>query len=239
MLFINLKNARNSGEPFNTMNKIINGKLGDIIAVLPLRVTIYALSHVSGTAAMASTMNKLRLSVSLINPLDVRLQFEPFLCHYQRWIDHHIQLISVKPTEALTQEWLHEQIASSPQLVAAKQADPTMDNPDSARMLEFLRRQHANMAERYKNKMATRAQQADHVLQIKARPAQRPRSDSSSADDSLAAPPAKRAPQPPPCPRRAANARPWWFARVPWTRPGLRARAGIRWQHLRCAGAGQ
>ena len=58
MLYINLKNARNSGEPFNTMSKIINGKLGDIITVLPLPVAIYALSHVSGTAAMASTMNK-------------------------------------------------------------------------------------------------------------------------------------------------------------------------------------
>jgi hypothetical protein len=114
------------------MNKIVAGKLGDIIAVLPLPGTIYALSHVSGTAAMASTMNKLRLSVSLINPLTGRLQFEPFLSHYQQWIDRHTRLISVKPTEALTQEWLHEPIASSPQLVAAKQADPTMDNPDSA-----------------------------------------------------------------------------------------------------------
>ena len=84
--------------------------------------------------------------------------------------------------------------------MAAKQADPTMDNPDSARMLEFLRRQHANMAERYKNKMATRAQQGDHVLQIKDRPARRPRSDSSSADDSLAAPPSKQATRPPSAP---------------------------------------
>jgi hypothetical protein len=195
MLFTNLKNARNSGEPFNSMNRIINGKLGDSIAVLPLPVTIYALSHVSGTAAMASTMNKLRLSVSLIS--DGRPQFEQFLSHYQKYIDSHVQLISVKPTEALMQEWLHEQIASSPQLVAARQVDPTMDNPDSLRMLEFLRRQHANMLERYKNKMATRAQQGDHVLQILDRPARRPRSDSSSADDSLAAPPAKRATLPP------------------------------------------
>jgi hypothetical protein len=45
--------------------------------------------------------------------------------------------------------------------------------------------------------MATRAQQGDHVLQIMDRPARRPRSDSSSADDSPAAPPAKRATQPP------------------------------------------
>ncbi len=67
--------------------------MGDIIAVLPLPVAIYALKHISDTAAMASSMNKLRLSVSLINPLDGRIQFEPFLSHYQRWIDHHIQLI--------------------------------------------------------------------------------------------------------------------------------------------------
>ena len=48
--------------------------------------------------------------------------------------------------------------------------------------------------------MATRAQQGDHVLQIKDRPAQRPRSDSSSADDSLAAPPSKQATRPPSTP---------------------------------------
>jgi hypothetical protein len=113
----------------------------------------------------------------------------------EQWIDHHTRLMSVKPTEALTQEWLHEQIALSNLLVSAKQADPTMHNPDSARMLEFLRRQRDNMAELFKNKTAARVLQGEHVLQIKDRP-RRQRSDSSS-DDALAAPPPKQAARPP------------------------------------------
>jgi hypothetical protein len=73
--------------------------------------------------------------------------------------------------------------------VAAKQSDVTMDNPDSAKLLEFLHRQRDHLYERQTLKTAAR-QQGDRVLQIKDRP--RPRSDSSS-DDATAAPAAPTA----------------------------------------------
>ncbi len=67
----------------------------------------------------------------------------------------------MKPSEALLQEWFHDQIASCALLVAAKQSDPTMDNPDSARMVECLHRQRDNLVERQKNKTAALLQQGD------------------------------------------------------------------------------
>jgi hypothetical protein len=56
MLYTVLKAARNSGEPFNTLSTILSDRLGDIISFVPLPSAIYALSHVSGTADMATTM---------------------------------------------------------------------------------------------------------------------------------------------------------------------------------------
>ncbi len=60
MLYTLLRTARNSGEPSDTMFKIVNGKLGDVIAALPMPPDIFALSHVAATAAMAGIMTSQR-----------------------------------------------------------------------------------------------------------------------------------------------------------------------------------
>ncbi len=71
-LYTVLKAARNSGEPFNTITTFLAGRLGDVISFVPLPSAIYALSHVLGTAAMATTMTAKRHLVTLINPITGR-----------------------------------------------------------------------------------------------------------------------------------------------------------------------
>jgi hypothetical protein len=148
MLYTVLKAARNSGEPFNTITTFLAGRLGDVISFVPLPSAIYALSHVSGTAAMATTMTAKRHLVTLINPVTGRLQFEQCLSHFAQWNDNYFMLTAVRASEAVKQEWLHDQIASSTELVVAKQADATMINPDAATMIAFLHRQRNRLHER-------------------------------------------------------------------------------------------
>jgi hypothetical protein len=110
--------------------------------------------------------------VTLINPTTGRLQFEQFLSHFAQWNDNYFMLTAVRASEALKQEWLHEQIASSTELVVAKQADATMINPDAAAMLAFLHRQRNHLHERQTLKKAARGT-GERVMRI----TQRPRSD--------------------------------------------------------------
>ena len=67
MLYTILKNARNSGEPFNTLKKIVGDKLGDVALVLPLPAAIFAASNVTGTAAVSASLTQLRLSIGLVD----------------------------------------------------------------------------------------------------------------------------------------------------------------------------
>jgi hypothetical protein len=106
-------------------------------------------------------------------------------------------LTSIRASEGVKQEWLHEQIASSTELVVAKQADATMINPGSATMLAFLHRQRNHLQERQTLKKAARVT-GERVMRI----TQRPREYSSSEEEARptaktkAAPPAKAANQP-------------------------------------------
>ncbi len=92
MLYTVLKAARNSGEPFNTITTFLADRLGDIISFVPLSSAIYALSHVSGTAAMATTMTAKRNLVTLINPITGRFPFEPFFSHFAQWLRSRLTL---------------------------------------------------------------------------------------------------------------------------------------------------
>jgi hypothetical protein len=103
-------------------------------------------------------------------------------------------LTSVRANEPVKQEWLHDQIASSTELVVAKQADATVINPDSATMLWFLHRQRNHLQERQTLKKAARVT-GDRVMRI----TQRPREDSSSDDE---AQPTAKTKAAPPDPRR-------------------------------------
>ncbi len=47
---------------------------------------------------------------------------------YAAHLDNHMSILSGKPTEAVLQEWLHDQIASCTDLVVAKQADASMES---------------------------------------------------------------------------------------------------------------
>jgi hypothetical protein len=182
MLYTVLKAARNSGEPFNTITTFLAGRLGDVISFVPLPSAIYALSHVSGTAAMATTMTAKRHMVTLLNPLTGRLQFEQFLSHFAQWNDNYFRLTAVRASEATKEEWLHEQIASSAELVVAKQADATMINPDAATMIAFLHRQRNHLHERQTLKKAARGA-GERIMRI----TQRPQVDTSEEEVMLPA----------------------------------------------------
>jgi hypothetical protein len=91
-------------------------------------------------------------------------------------------LTSVRASEAVKQEWLHEQIASSTELVVAKQADATMINPDAATMIAFLHRQRNHLHERQTLKKAARGA-GERVMRI----TQRPQVDSSDEEVTLPA----------------------------------------------------
>jgi hypothetical protein len=166
MLYTILKNARNSGEPFNTLKKIVGDKLGDVAMVLPLPAAIFAASNVTGTAAVAGSLTALRLSIGLIDDKG-RVQFEDFLSHFDHYVDTHVTLLSVRPTDAMLSEWLHQEITSVPSLVTVRQNDETMDNPTYERMLAFLMRQRDNQRERHTNKSSVRT---DRVMMLKDRP---------------------------------------------------------------------
>jgi hypothetical protein len=146
MLYTLLKNARNSGEPFNTLKKIVGNRLGDVAMVLPLPAAIFAAANVTGTAAVSGSLTTLRLSISLLDAQG-RVQFEDFLSHFDHYVDTHVKLLSVRPTDATLSEWLHHEITSVPALVKAKQLDSTMDNATCERMLAFLLRQRDNQRE--------------------------------------------------------------------------------------------
>ncbi len=113
MFYTLLKAARNSGEPFITMATIVSNRLGEIITFVPLPSAIYALSYVAGTAAVDTFMTSKRHSVTQVNATNGRLRFDKFLSHYTQWNYNHYTLLAVQPTEAVLQEWLHDQIASS------------------------------------------------------------------------------------------------------------------------------
>jgi hypothetical protein len=220
MLYTVLKAARNSGEPFNTITTFLAGRLGDIISFVPLPSAIYALSHVSGTAAMATTMTAKRHTVTLLNPLTGRLQFEQFLSHFAQWNDNHFLLTSVRASEAVKQEWLHEQIASSTELVVAKQADATMVNPDAATMIAFLHRQRNHLHERQTLKKAARGAAGERVMRV----VQRPQPDTS--DEEITRPAAIGKPTQA---KQEAALSPARFAaaiRAVWARPQLSKLAG-------------
>jgi hypothetical protein len=132
---------------------MVGDRLGDVVAVLPKPAAIFAASHATGSAAMAGTLTSQRLSITLLSS-NGKVRFEEFVSHYSQWVANHSILLSVKPTKAVLQEWLHAQIASVPALVTAKQADVNMDNPDSERMLTLLHRQRDNLRERQSNRAA-------------------------------------------------------------------------------------
>jgi len=115
-------------------------------------------------------MTAKRHTVTLLNPLTGRLQFEQFLSHFAQWNDNHFLLTSVRASEAVKQEWLHEQIASSAELVVAKQADATMINPDAAAMIAFLHRQRNHLHERQTLKKAARSAAGERVMRVVQRP---------------------------------------------------------------------
>jgi hypothetical protein len=80
MLYTLLKTARNSGESYLAMHAWVDSKRIDPIAELPLPASLFAITHVAATAAMAVVMNKLRSrAVTLVNSAG-RVQFEQFLC---------------------------------------------------------------------------------------------------------------------------------------------------------------
>ena len=88
MLSTLLKTARNSGEPYWAMHAWVDSKRIDPIAELPLPASLFAITHVAATAAMAVVMNKLRSrAVTLVNSAG-RVQFEQFLCHVMQWSDN-------------------------------------------------------------------------------------------------------------------------------------------------------
>ncbi len=118
---------------------------------------------------MATTMTAKRHLVTLLNPLTGRLQFEQFLSHVAQWNDNNFMLTAVRASEAIKQEWLHDQIASSTELVVAKQADATMINPDAATMIAFLHRQRNHLHERQTLKKAARGA-GERVMHITQRP---------------------------------------------------------------------
>ncbi len=59
-----------------------------------------------------------------------------------RYRNDNFFLTAVRASEAVKQEWLHDQIASSTELVVAKQGDSTMINSDAATMIAFLRQRN-------------------------------------------------------------------------------------------------
>jgi hypothetical protein len=123
-------------------------------------------------------MTAKRHLVTLLNPLTGRLQFEQFLSHFAQWNDNYFMLTAVRASEAVKQEWLHEQIASSTELVVAKQADATMVNPDAAAMIAFLHRQRNHLHERQTLKKAARGAAGERVMRV----VQRPQPDTSDEE---------------------------------------------------------
>ncbi len=115
---------------------------------------------------MATTMTAKRHLVTLINPLTGRLQFDQFLSHVAQGNDNNLMLTAVRASEAIKQEWLHDQ---GTELVVAKQAYAKMINPDAATMIAFLHRQRNHLHERHTLKKAARGA-GERVMHITQRP---------------------------------------------------------------------
>ena len=120
MLYKLLKTARNSGESYLAMHAWVDSKRIDPIAELPLPASLFAITHVAATAAMAVVMNKLREEGSYTGEFAGRVQLEQFLCHVMRWSDNYMTVFANRPSEQLLQEWLLEEVSFLPDLFAAK-----------------------------------------------------------------------------------------------------------------------
>jgi hypothetical protein len=131
---------------------------------------IFAASHVTGTAATAGTLTSQRLSITLLIA-NWKVRFEEFLSDYSHWLDTHSILLSVRTTEAVSQEWLHREIVS----------DASMENPDSERLLALLHRRRNNLRERQTNRAA---QPTEPIMMLK----DHPRSLSSGSLDEASTP---------------------------------------------------
>ncbi len=104
MLYLLLKTAFNTGQPYRTMETWLKGRLTDPQAALPAPATLIAVTHVAGTgtAHMASVLTKDRRAVTLVNA--GKLQIEQFLSHVIQWSDKHQQMIlGYRPPEQTMQ----------------------------------------------------------------------------------------------------------------------------------------
>jgi len=164
-------------------------------------------------------MTAKRHLVTLLNPITGKLQFEQFLSHFAQWNDNYFMLTAVRASEALKQEWLHDQIASSTELVVAKQADATMINPDAATMIAFLHRQRNHLHERQTLRRAKRSggERVMHIIR-------RSQVDSSDEEVTLPTPSNK-----PGQSKQETALDPLRFAtaiRAVWARPSLSKKQG-------------
>jgi hypothetical protein len=67
MMFMLLKTACNSGQPFRAMEEWITGRLTDPAAALPTLSALFAVTHATSTAQMSAVLTRERGAVTLVN----------------------------------------------------------------------------------------------------------------------------------------------------------------------------
>ncbi len=95
---------------------------------------LFALTHITGTAAMAAVLS--REQSALVNAA-ARLQYEHFRSHIMQWSEKHQTVLGFRPTEPLMRKWILSHICTNPDLFDAKQRDPTMKSPNSEQMINI------------------------------------------------------------------------------------------------------
>jgi uncharacterized membrane protein YgcG len=181
MLYILLKAAFNTGQPFVTMETWLKGRLNDPQAALPSLGALIAVTHAAGTgtAHMATVLKQERRAVPLVTK-GGNLQIEQFLSHVTQWRTRYQTIMGSKPNEQVMQEWLLTQVCSNTELFAAKQLDSTMSNPTSEQLITFLHRQRDLLAER--RGVSKTAVKRESLLLVSQRPTSGSDGNSSSDD---------------------------------------------------------